>query len=341
MNIALIRLSSLGDIILAMASLQIIRKHIPDCRITWVTDSRFSEILQHNPDIAECVSIDLKGIKKSRSFFRLTKAFRLLSSLEKFDAVIDMHGMIKSAITGAILKGGVYGFDRSLIKEPLSSIFYQRSCHIPLEQPAATRFAKLAGACLGFDISDADMQNLSPFLFCDEKDRAAVREHFISSRPNILMVPETSAPYKNYPPERFAKLAAMLDANILLCHGNARELAAANRIAQLSKNTRVLPSITLNQLKGAVAMCDLVIGGDSGPTHIAWGCGVPSITLYGATPICTPPSEINLTIKSDTRINYRSINSRDYSVCEISEDEIVHLANTLLENRPSSRKSQI
>jgi heptosyltransferase-1 len=331
MKIALVRLSSLGDIILGMASLQIIRCALPECRITWVADKRFADILDHNPDLQQVVPLDLKGLKKEFSLARLAGEYRQLRSSGPFDLVIDLHGMIKSAVVATIMGGRRSGFDRSSLKEPLATNFYRQAFPVPLEQPAACRFASLVCQSLGLP-PVSDMAEFQPFLFSHEQDLSISAEFFPKQRRNILFVPETSAANKNYPPERFARLAAMLDENILVCHGNQQELQTAQAIAAQSANVRVLPRLNLNQLKAAVRRADLVIGGDSGPTHIAWGCGVPSITLFGATPVCFLPTAINRVIKTASAVNYRKPDADDLSIRWIAVEEIAVLADRLLKH---------
>jgi len=91
-----------------------------------------------------------------------------------------------------------------------------------------------------------------------------------------------------------------------------------------------LPSLTLNQLKAAVGRADLVVGGDSGPTHVAWACGIPSITLFGATPVCICPTERNRVITTASRVNLRKPETSDISVSHIAEEDVARLARELL-----------
>ncbi len=335
MKIALIRLTSLGDIILAMASLQIIRRALPDCRITWVADRRFADILDHQPDIQQVIRIDLKALKRRKPLLAGVPAeYRRLASFGPFDAVIDLHGMIKSAVISAILGGRKYGFARDTRKERLAGLFYNRAMPVALDQPAVCRYATLAARSLGLDFRAEDLTSPRPFLFWGAKDRDMTDGFFSREQRNILFIPGTSAAYKNYPPERFARLANLLGENILVCHGNRQEQEAAARIAELSPNAQVLPLLTLNQLKAAVGHADLVIGGDSGPTHIAWACGVPSITLFGATPVCICPTVRNRVITTTSAVNPRKPDPRDDSVSRVSPEEIARLAQTLLNGNP-------
>lgn len=330
MKIAVVRLSSLGDIILGMAALQLIRRHLPDCSITWVADRRFADILDHQPDLHQVIKLDLKRVKKQRSIRGAAQEYRALAAAGPFDAVIDLHGMIKSAITATMLGGKRYGFDRRVIKEPLSALFYQQCFAIPLELPAASRYAALAASSLGFPFRPEDQDTVQPFLFWGDEDNAATDRYFAPDRRTILFVPGTSAGYKNYPAERFAHLAELLGDNILACHGNDEELHTAERIAALVPNVQVLPRLTINQLKAAVGRCNLVIGGDTGPTHVAWGCGVPSITLFGATPVCIRPTPLNRIIATPTPVNLRRHDASDTSVRNIPEEGIAGMARELL-----------
>jgi len=76
----------------------------------------------------------------------------------------------------------------------------------------------------------------------------------------------------------------------------------------------------------------LVIGGDTGPTHMAWALNIPSITIFGNTPqyrntFITP---INRVVKSHTRVNALKLDKSDFSIQEIDPQEVIALAKELL-----------
>jgi len=74
----------------------------------------------------------------------------------------------------------------------------------------------------------------------------------------------------------------------------------------------------------------LLIGNDTGPTHMAWGLNVPSITIFGPTPInrvyVTP---INRVVKSSSTVNHYKLDKNDFSIREIEADEIIKIAKEL------------
>lgn len=193
MKIAIVRLSSLGDIILGMVSLQFIHRHLPGCSITWVADKRFADILDHQPDISQLIKLDLKGFKKHHSFSGLFREYHSLASAGPFDAVIDLHGMIKSAITARILGGKRYGFDRQMVKEPLSNLFYQQTFAIPLDMPAACRYATLVANSLGFTLQPDELSDIRPFLL-GRKRIARQRTNIFRRNTAILYLCRAPAP---------------------------------------------------------------------------------------------------------------------------------------------------
>jgi heptosyltransferase-1 len=88
----------------------------------------------------------------------------------------------------------------------------------------------------------------------------------------------------------------------------------------------------LNFLKIQIANAKLVIGGDTGPTHMAWALNIPSITIFGNTPGYrnTYTTDINRVIESNSVVNPLKLDKTDFSICDISSDEIVQVAKELI-----------
>jgi len=85
-------------------------------------------------------------------------------------------------------------------------------------------------------------------------------------------------------------------------------------------------------LKVVIAQMDLIIGGDTGPTHMAWALNVPSITLFGSTPGYrnTYTTDINLVIESKSEVNPYKIDKNDLSISDIKVNEVALKAIVLL-----------
>jgi heptosyltransferase-1 len=339
MKVAIVRLSSLGDIIFCMASLQMIRKRFPDAEITWVADARFADVLDYNPDIQRVIKLGLKGLKSRFNFSGFRKELDKVKGIGPFDIVIDMHGMLKSAMVSRLMGGPVSGLHPSTAKEPLATLAYHRKVRVPKEIIGVARYAKLAADALKFGFDDTELAGRTPFLFAGHDDRLSVKELFDDSLPNVILVAGSSTGYKNYPVESFAGVAAGLDVNVLVCHGNDQEEEAAGKIAQLATNVSLLPRLDINCLKAAIGMADLVIGGDTGPTHMAWGMNVPSIALFGATPSnCIIPTDRNRVILSGSALNYGKPDPNDFSVRNIPTAEVLLVAIELLQKFPKGNR---
>ena len=77
----------------------------------------------------------------------------------------------------------------------------------------------------------------------------------------------------------------------------------------------------------------MLIGNDTGPTHMAWGLNIPSITIFGPTPINRVyQTPINRVIKSDSEVDHYNLDKNDFSICDIKSDDIIKMARELLDD---------
>ena len=132
--------------------------------------------------------------------------------------------------------------------------------------------------------------------------------------------------------EKFAKIVNLLDANYHIIWGNANEELLAKEIKKHAPDVRICAKLSIENLSFFISQLDLVIGPDTGPTHIAWALNIPSITIYGPTPGYrnTYETNINRIIESESKVNPKKINKSDYSIKNIDADKILKLANELL-----------
>jgi len=331
MKLALVRLSSLGDIIFCMAALQIIKRNRPDISVTWFADKKFADILDYNPDLEHVVKIELKDLKRDFSFSGLKREYSNLLEWGRFDVVIDMHGMLKSAVISRLVGGRIYGFHKNTAKEPLTSLLYGTALDIPLEINTVYRYASLVAQALDIPLTEEELVYKQPFLFYGDSDAAYTAEYFCEDQKNIILVVGSTWESRNYPKDKFVSIANSLQGNILICYGNDTEFQTAQYIAERSSFVRILPKMNLNQLKAAISQADLVIGGDTGPTHIAWANNVPCIVIFGPTPAHRIyPNATCRILKSSSVVDDRKLDRNDFSIREISELQVIELAVELL-----------
>ena len=341
MKIAIVKLSALGDIVHAMIALQFIRQQFPEAQIDWVVEEGFAGILEHNPDIDHILPVNLKALKKCRSC--LFSEIRKIRSYAKndYDIVIDLQGLIKSAVLSRML-GYAVGFDRHSIREKAASFLYRNAFSVDYKMNVIYRNMKLVDKALGIETTQAKIKDKKPFLFFDEKEEERVASILHQEHNNIVYILGSSWESKIYPGERLLTVIEALGGNAMLVWGNQKERDTADYLASRSAAS-VLPQLTLGELKALISKADLVIGGDSGPTHIAWALNRPSITLFGPTPARrnTLEGAINKTISSASPVDPMRLNRNDFSIRDIDPMKIIDTARGLLAAADSQKRGDL
>ncbi|MDQ1243831.1 MAG: heptosyltransferase [Campylobacterota bacterium] len=325
MKICIVKLSAMGDIIHAMVALQFIKKEIPNAQIDWVIESGFRGVLENNPHIDNILEVNLKSIKKRKS--EIFNQYKILKSYSKnnYDIVIDAQGLLKSAIIAKIIGAKVVaGFDKESIREGIASLFYNKKVSIAYDANTIDRNVSVLCEPLGIKVSSEEIVKKEKFLF------ASSHVSNLPEKFNIFVIGSTWES-RNYPKEKFVEIADALKIPTLIVWGSEEEHQKALWMQEQSEFLHILPRGSLDELKFVISKCALLIGNDTGPTHMAWGLNVPSITIFGPTPTnrvyVTP---INRVVKSNSTVNHYKLNKNDYSICEIEADEIIKIAKELL-----------
>lgn len=330
MKIAIVKLSALGDIVHAMVALQFIKARSPDIRIDWIVEQRFAEVLKHNPDIDNILTVNLKALKTDKSgLFAEFKKIRSYAN-NNYDLVIDAQGLIKSAVTAKLLGKRIAGFDTDSIREKAASWFYDVKVACAYDANTIDRNALVLSSPLGIDITKEQILSKKPFLFFNNED-PQIYDYLSKDRSNIVLVIGSTWDSRNYPAAKFVKIAKALQQNCLVVWGSDQEKATAEWMAAQSGLIKVMPKLDLNSLKALIANADLLIGNDTGPTHMAWGLNRPSITIFGPTPVSRVyQTDINKVVKSASVVNPYKLDKQDYSIRDVDEQEVIEQAELLL-----------
>ena len=330
MKIAIVKLSALGDIVHAMVVLQFIKKHNPEIIIDWVVDESFIELLELHPDINKVHSVSLKKEKKKKSLFSLFKELKKVSQFGPYDVVIDMQGLIKSAVISRLIPSTVtLGFDKSSVREGISSIFYNQTFKYSYDKNVVERNLALIANLLNFTVTEKSIINKEFFLHSSNRFKFNAISNSI---PNIILIAGASYNSKIYSYKKLAEVASTIEANFIIVWGNKMEKLLAGKIKTLCPKVQVMDKLSIDLLVSLISQADLVIGSDTGPTHIAWALNIPSIALFGPTPAYrnTYTTGVNKSIESNSKVNPLKINKLDYSINDIHVHEIVSLAQDLL-----------
>jgi len=325
-KIAIVRLSALGDIINSAVVVQFIHKHYPNAAIDWVTEEIFCDALKPLKELRNIHTINLKVLKKQKSFALLMQNIKKLRALDEYDIIIDMQGLIKSAIVARIIGKNTHGFDKESTRESLAALFYKTSSHIAYSENVIKRNCFVVGDALGFKITDT--------MLLEKKALFEITQEFSlnTARKNVAFVIGASWESKIYPKEKIAKICNELDAQCYIIWGNEKEKSDALWICEQSKNAILAPAMNLESLISLISHMDLLIGNDTGPTHIAWAQNIPSITLLGPTNrrmIYETPQ--NIAIESASKVNIMKIDKNDFSIREIPHTTVLEKAKELLQ----------
>ncbi len=263
LKIAIVKLSALGDIVHAAIVLQFIKKHCPNAHITWLVDARFASLLKDHPLIDELIVLPLKESFK--------KSYKIIKTLGKFDKIIDLQGLFKSAVVAKLLGKEIYGFSRESVKEKIAARLYRHKFKIDYNENIIVRNLSLVGYALNFGFDRDGILKKSP---CFEICKKIKNE---SGKKRILIAAFASEESKIY--DKFKDVIRLLDGcEIYLCYGSESEKARAEAIIS-GTSAKLLEKLSIKDMIDFIASCDLVIGNDSGLTHLAWAVNRPSITL--------------------------------------------------------------
>ncbi|GAA9431774.1 lipopolysaccharide heptosyltransferase I [Helicobacter pylori] len=335
MKIAIVRLSALGDIIVSAVFLVLIKERFTNAQIEWFVDERFGAILEHSPYIDKLHPIALKSTLTTFNPLKIFKLFKSLRAYE-YDIVIDMQGLIKSALITQMLKAPKkVGFDYTSAREGLSAFFYSQKVSIAYNEPVLKRNFTLLSHALNLpknEISEGLSSRSKVFSYQDSPKIDALNLN--RNKPKILFVLETSKINKTYPTERFKELALALE-NFQICllwHASEDKATALYHTLKNQCDVLLLPKLTLNEVKALLFKMDLIIGGDTGITHLAWALQKPSITLYGNTPMerFKLESPINVSLTGNSNANYHK---KDFSIQNIDPKKIKECVLNILKEK--------
>jgi heptosyltransferase-1 len=333
-NVAIVKLSSLGDVIHALPVARALRRARPDTRITWIVEAREYAILRDHPDLDQIIPVDTRRWR--RLVRRPAGAREVMGKLGRlhrrvrlggFDVAIDLQGLLKSGVltayTGAPLR---IGFSASHCRERMNVLFTNRRVTPPpTSAHVVEQYLTLLGP-LGISPGVPEF-HLPPRPVAERRMADALAEAGLKRSDRIVALnPGAGRPEKQWPVERFRALAERLvteaDTRILLLWG-PDEIHMAKQIGSgLSARAVLAPPTDLDELTAVLRRVDLMVAGDTGPLHLAAALGTPALGLYGPTRAARngPYGERS-----------RGLQSPDGSMAGLSADAAYAAARDLLE----------
>ena len=284
-NILVVKLSAIGDVIHALPVSYAIKEQYPNAHLTWVVEQAAYAILADNPCIDELILFEKAKFRSIGGFLREIGPFRRRLRTRRYDASLDLQGLFKSAAiawnAGAKLRIGTANMREGahLVSRPV------RGAHA--EGHIVERYldvARALGCRVGevrFPVSVSDRDRMAA-------DTLLAREGVQEGRPFVAFAVGANWPNKRWPVEHFAALADRLyHAHYVpvLVGGGRLDETLAEDILRASEipPVNLVGHTNLKQLAHVFTHAALVLGGDTGPVHLAAGLRVPTVMLMGPT----------------------------------------------------------
>ena len=285
-KILIVRLRSIGDIILLTPALRLLKEWRADLRVSVAVDSRFRGLLENNPDVDEV--LEPGGGAGLRKLTARIGALRTIRR-HRFDLCVNLHGGPTSATltswSGAPRKIGFEHFRRRALYDLLvpdaRTILNQATIHTAEHQASAFFY-------LGLPRTEIPRARI--FVTSSESQWwAGKRTELELPAGNNYAVIHPTALYatKQWLPERFAALGQHLEAErklpVLYSCGPGEQTVLDAIARAVGRQIRRLEGASLRQFAAALAAARLFVGNDSGPAHMAAALGRPGVVLFGSS----------------------------------------------------------
>jgi len=300
-NVLLIRLSARGDIVFSSPMVRAFRRSYPEARISWLAEFHTKNLIEHHPELDEVLVWNRgawKKLLKERKYltlFREARSFIAELRSRKFDVAIDMQGLLRSGVM-AFLSGAP---TRIGLRPKEGSRFFMtqvvdRHRNKGDRAKVSSEYLYLAQE-LELDTSEFRMEvPLSP------KDRLFAADWFQERELEegyAVAIPFTTRPQKHWFEDRWAHLLDRVGEEIgipTVVLGGPGDRDALERIQRMA-DTEVLGLVGETSLTQAAAIIEgaaLVLGVDTGLTHMGIAFDRPTVTIFGSNiPYTEPPTD--------------------------------------------------
>lgn len=281
-RILLIRTSALGDVVHSLPVLTALRRALPEARIGWVLEEAFAPVLEGHPALDDLLLVRLRPWRRRLSRSSTWRELgRFLQALDAFgaDVALDLMGNHKSATIAALsMADRRVGLGRRWRREP-SSAFWLSHTVAPRGRHAVERALSVLDA-LDLPSPPVDFDPAAIFPSVEPAGPAATGRA-------ILLHPGAGWANKTYPAADWGEAARLVGEasgiETRVSAGPGERLLAERVVAASGGWARALGDESLTDLAAAIRSSALVLGGDTGPVHLAHGMGVPVLCVMGPT----------------------------------------------------------
>lgn len=277
----MIRLSSLGDVVLATPVVELLKKHHPDAEVDFLVKKEYSELLEGNENISRIIPFDSKGTHKG-----VNGLHAIVRELKKegYTHLVDLHGNLRSRIiSGLLANSKTLRYKKQVLK--------RRMLLWGLEPRTVHTVKAYCSSLSSLDVK-TDFIPIPSIRISQEEDdvaRELLRTFGISD--GLLLTglnPGAKWATKRWTEEGFVEVGkraiSELGGNVLL-FGGPDEKGLCERIAETIGEGAfsVAGKTGLKEVAALIKRCNVFVTNDSGPMHIATAVGTPVVAIFGPT----------------------------------------------------------
>jgi heptosyltransferase I len=292
MRVLIVKMSSMGDVVHAQPVVADLHAHIPGVAIDWVCEQSFVPIPSMNPGVNRVIPIALRAWRKKLADESVRAAISdFLSGLRqtRYDWVIDCQGLIKSAAVAlASRHDHLAGPSWTSAREPMASLVYGHHCLAPWSMPVVARNRAIAAGALGYAIAPDSRANFG--LVANDYRPAGLSP----GRRYAVLAPGASRPGKLWSDANWLDVARDLSARglaLVWLWGGAAEYTRVAALAaecgsvhtetsSIEAESIIPPFLSVADAAGLLALAEVVVGLDTGFTHLAAALGRPTVGIY-------------------------------------------------------------
>lgn len=292
MKVLIVKASALGDVVHALPVLAWLKSADPAMEIDWLVEEGFASLLEGHPLVRKVYRIATRNWRRQGWLVAVREGLRTIGRIraERYDVVLDLQGNSKSGLftrlSGALQR---YGFDRDGAREWPNLLATNRRVRLTdAEHHICERSLAIARAAF----PGGEQHPLAGPLPVGPGAAGKVMQQLadvgLSDRPFAVLHYGTTWTTKLWAVENWQalvrRLVAETDLIPVLTWGNGEELAIVEQICASGDGQALIwPRGTLPELVALLARADVVIGGDTGPIHIAAAVDTPTVSIYRVT----------------------------------------------------------
>jgi len=293
LKVLIVKLSSLGDVVHALPAVQDIRRALPQAQIDWVVERAFAPLVQRCEGVQRVIPCELRRWRKAplaADTRQQWQAFKADLQRARYDAILDLQGLTKSALVAWLARRAPQGRRYALANQTEGSGYEAPTrwvadvaVRVEPHVHAVQRSRVLCARALGYALPAQQSYGLLVRSAMADGRAEQLAVGLLSARPCVALVHGSSREDKQWPAAHWIALGQRLDAagfDVALLHGSDEEERRSHALARQMPQAVVWPRLALDALTDALAGCAGVIGVDSGISHIAVALNLPHVQIY-------------------------------------------------------------